>query len=185
MMAIHLPLQTHPFQQEETKKQGHTDSCSLFHNYPFEYTASLVERIGIVIWILTNVVQHLSWNWGSWGYWRKSRNSSDPCPCVIAPVKCVRRCHKLTVLLLTFFKCGRLVADWSMPSIIRDSIEESILALDLISWYLAHWSLQNHNQFQCYSNFSCSNFANFSFIVVVLSHNAKHLHLDGGYSHSS
>ena len=58
MMAIHLPLQTHSFQQVETKKQGRTDSCSLFRSYPFEYTASWVERIGIAIWILANVAQH-------------------------------------------------------------------------------------------------------------------------------
>lgn len=88
---------------------------------------------------------------GSWGYWRKSRKPLEPLPWTIAPVKCVLRCHKFTDDLLIFFRCGRLVALWSIPSIIMDITDGSISALSLISWYLALWSLRKeyYEQLAC------------------------------------
>lgn len=95
---------------------------------------------------------------GSCGYWRKSRNPSEPWPWTIAPVKCVRRCHRLTVDLLIFLRWGRLVADWSIPSMMMDIIVESVSALLLISWYLALWSLQEVKVNSIATSSNCSTY---------------------------
>ena len=47
--------------------------------------------------------------------------------CIIARFKCIQRCHKWTVDLRIFFRCDKLVADWSIPSMIKDIIKSLLL----------------------------------------------------------